>query len=87
MTRKRSPFVGYTEEEVIAFETCTYILQVGSDIYDVRGQCVFNKKSAYIHYGKVMRELLDQLRCGNEAEKKDAGRILMNLKVLPLKLH
>lgn len=84
---KKGPFVGYTVEEVMAFEAVTYVLQVGSDVYDTRGKWVFNKKSAYIHYGKVLRDLLDQMRNGTYAEQKNAKRVLMNLKVLPLRIH
>lgn len=84
---KKSPFVGYTAEEVMAFEAVTYVLQVGSDIFNVRGKWVFTKKSAYIHYNKVLRELLDQLKNGNSKQQRNAKRVLMGLKVLPLRIH
>lgn len=83
----KRPFVGYTAEEVMAFEAVTYILQVGSDVFDIKGKLVFTKKGAQIYYNKVLRELLDQIKNGTKKQKKNAMRALLGLKVLPLRIH
>jgi hypothetical protein len=87
MPKEKSPFVGYTTEEVLASEAVTYIIQVGSDIFEARGTWFFTKKTARIHYGKILRAVLEQLNRGTKKEKEDAKRVLNNLKILPLRLH
>jgi len=84
---KKSPFAGYSTEQVASFESMTYFLQVGSDIFNIRGKCFFNKKSANIYYGKVMRQLLGDMKHGNEEEKKNAERVMLGMRVVPLKLQ
>lgn len=84
---KKSPFIGYSSEQVMAIEATTYVLQVGSEIFNTNGKWVFTKKSAYIYYNKILRELLDQLRNGNNKQRKNAERVLQGLKVLPLRIH
>lgn len=87
MTKKKSPFVNYTEEEVFASEFATYFIQVGSDVFNLDGRWVFSKKSASIYYNKILRQLLDDMINGEERDRKNAERVLLNLKVVPLKLH
>lgn len=83
----KSPFAGYTSEEIMAFEAITYVLQVGSEIFNKRGKWGFTKKSANIYYNRVLRELLNQLKNGDKKQRKNAERILLSLKILPLRIH
>lgn len=85
--KKKSPFRNYTVEEVMASEAVTFIIQVGSDIYRTNNDCFFNKKSAIRHYNKILRVLLEQIHTGTKKERKNAKRVVENLKILPLRLH
>lgn len=87
MPKEHSPFVGYSTEEILASEAITYFIQVGSDVFNSRGTWFFTKSSAKIHYGKILRTVLDQMHNGNKKQKENAWRILNNLKILPLRLH
>ena len=84
---KKSPFVGYSTKEVMEFEATTYVIQVGSDVFNIKGKWVFTKKAAQLYYGKVLRELLNQLKTGNSRQRVSAKRALGTLKVMPLRLH
>jgi len=84
---KKSPFVGYSEDEVLSIEAVTYVIVVGSNFYIKDGNFVFTKKSAAYHYNKILRELVGQLVNGDDDEKKNARRVLNNFRIEPLRLH
>lgn len=86
MTQK-SPFVSYTAEEILAIEAVTFVLQVGSDMLEIKGNWFFTKKSVNTYYNRVLREILDQLANGNKKQKRSAERALRGLRVLPLRIH
>lgn len=87
MPKEKNPFIGYTTEEIMASEAVTYVIQVGSDVFNSNGNWFFNKKSAQIHYGKILRMLLAQLNGGTKKERENAQRVLNSFKVLPLRIH
>jgi len=87
MPKKKSPFINYTVDEVMASEASTFVIQVGSDVFHVNGRWVFNKRSAVVYYNKILRTILDQMHNGTKRERKDAKRVLQNFKILPLRLH
>lgn len=87
--RKRNAYISYTVDEVLACEAVTYVIQVGSDLFDSdgKGGWFFNKKSAIKHYNKILRVLTEQMNTGTKKERKNAKRVIENLKILPLRLH
>ncbi len=87
MPKEKNPFITYTVEEVMASEASAYVIQVGSEVFSVNGKWIFNKKSARIYYGKILRDILDQMQNGNKKERNNAQKVLENFKVLPLRLH
>lgn len=87
MAKKKSVFKGYTEDEVMAAEASSYFIQVGSEIFNSKGIFCFNRRSAVIYYNRVLRQVLYQLQNGTKKEKKNAARVLNNLKIQPLRLH
>ena len=84
---KKSPFIGYTVDEIFASEACTYVIQVGASIYAKDGIFVFNKKESTNHYNKILKELVHQFNNGNKKQRKNAQYILTHFKVLPLRIH
>ena len=87
MNKEKNPFVSYTIEEIFASEATTYVIQVGADLFGVKGRRIFTKVSAVRYYNKILKELCDQLKNGDAAQKENAKRVLADLKVLPLRVH
>lgn len=83
----KNPFVNYTTEEVLASEAVTYIIQVGTELFNINGRWVFSKKSAAIYHNKILRELSMQLNSGNKRDRDRAQKALAGLKILPLRVH
>ena len=83
----KSPFVSYTPEQIFAYESVTYVVVAGSDFYDVNGNYFFNKSSAIRHCNKIARQLTEYLRTGTRKEKKNAKRVLENLRVESMRIH
>lgn len=84
---KNNPFVGYTVEEIFASEAVTYVIQMGLDVFHVKGKFVFNKKSAVTYYNKILNESVFQLSNGDKRQKANARLILSTLKIMPLRIH
>lgn len=87
MTKKKSVFRGYTEEEIADAEECTYIIQAGSDAFEVNGCFVFSKAKANFYYKKIAKELISQLNSGTKKDQKNTMIILHSLKILPLRIQ
>lgn len=83
----KSPFRGYKIEEIFESESLLYTIQVGSAAYAVKGTFVFDKKSAQRHYNRILAEVLKQLKSGNQKQQKNAERLLLNLRICPLRIH
>lgn len=82
-----SPFRGYSVEEVLESEACSYVIQVGSDLFEKDGMLVFSKKNAITHYNRILKQVYGYLDSGTRKEKESAKRVLMNLRVLPLRIN
>ena len=87
MPKKRSPFIGYTPEQVFASEAVCYVVIAGVDLFDYKGTFVFDRKSAIRHFNKIRIEMLKVMQFGTKRQKKNAKLILDNLKVEPLRIH
>jgi len=87
MSKKNKPFVGYTSEEIFASEARLYFVQVGEEILEAEGQCLFMKKNATSYYNKILREILNQFYNGSTAQRNKAASLLLNFKISPLRVH
>lgn len=87
MPKKKSPFVGYTEEEILASEAVSFVVIAGYNVFNNGKQFVFDKATAIRYYNKILKEATRQLIEGNRSEKKNARNILRNLRVEPLRIH
>ena len=87
MSKEKSPFVSYTFEEIMDHEAVTYVVQLGTDVWNVKGQWAFNKKSANMYYNKILRQIMHTLRTGNEKQIHNAKIMLATLRILPLRIH
>lgn len=87
MSNKNSPFKNGTIQEVFRAEIDSYIIQVGSDFYDNDGDYTFSSSQASKNYNIILKNILYSLANGNEKQKKAAARCLLNLHILPLRIH
>lgn len=83
----KSPFLGFTTEEVLASEACSFVIQVGSDFFVHDGMMVFSQKSAVTYYNKILVQVIDVMNNGNKKQKEHAQRVLWGLKILPLRIN
>ena len=87
MPKKKNPFVNYTPEQVFLSESMLYVIQVGSEVFERDGQWFFVKKSAKLYYNRILKELLKQLHNGTAREQKRAKKILIDFKIVPLRMQ
>lgn len=83
----KSPYINYTEEEIMATESGHYVIQVGSDFFSYNGKMAFSKERAEHFYDTVIAGLVDMRINGTEAEFADATACLLNLRIMPLRIH
>lgn len=83
----KSPFVGYSLEEIANAESSAYVIQVGSDMFHYNGTYTFSRRSAVYYRNKILANLLDSIANGTEDEKNNAHRVVMWLRILPLRIH
>ena len=82
----KNPFVGFSVEQVMIAESCSYAIQVGNDFYIHDGQLVFSKKTAQTLYNKILAQVVDKIYNGDKKQKAHAHRIMATLKVMPLRI-
>lgn len=83
----KSPFVGFSVEEVLSAEACSYVILVGTDFYVRKGQMVFTKRTAVKYYNEVLTEVVNQMYNGSAKQKANANRVLLSLCILPLRIN
>jgi hypothetical protein len=84
--KDKSPFVGYTVQEVLYAESVTFYIRVGIDFYVHNGKMTFNYKAAVSHYNKILNELVRAITVGTAKQRKNALFCLETLQILPLRL-
>ena len=83
----KSPFRGFSIEEVLASEAVSYVIQVGSDFFHHEGMMVFSKKTAITYYNRVLAQVVEAMHKGDKKERQHAHRVMLNLKILPLRIQ
>ena len=87
MKKKRSPFVTYTTDDILASEEDTYVIQVGEDFFSTDTDITFGKNAADSYYEQVVMALKDQLKNGNKKDRKEARDLLQSVRIIPLRFH
>lgn len=86
-SKPKRAYLNYTDEEIVATETGHYVIQVGGDFYEHHGKMAFSKERAEQLYEHVIAGLMDLRMHGTDEEFNDATGCLLNLRILPLRIH
>ena len=81
----RGPYVNYSMKQIESMESDCFVIQVGTDYFDVEGKIRFSKTAANMYLMKIQNELQDSIEGGDDEERVDAHRILLTLRVLPFR--
>lgn len=73
--------------EVMRAEACSYVIQVGADLFHHEGKMVFSKKATAMYYNKILNGLLDIIDGGDDEERADAMKCLASLQIMPLRIN
>ena len=84
---KKSPYINYTEEQIMASEAGNYVIQVGSDFFTQNGKMGFSKARAEQLFETVIAGLMEMRQHGTQEEYEDATMCLLNLRIMPLRIH
>lgn len=84
---KKSPYNNYSVAEIMLAESCSYVIQVGKDLFSYEGRMIFNKKTSIVHYNKILNNLMDIIDGGDDEERNDAIKCLGSLHILPLRIN
>jgi len=84
---RKSPFVGYTVEEVVSSEAVLFMVQVGKNVLEIDGQYFFLRKAAVTHYNRILKDLIIRIYNGDDKAQKQAKSVLPYLRIVPLRLH
>jgi hypothetical protein len=87
MPRKKRPYRQYTFEQIQSVEATTYVIVAGKQLFNIDGDYFFDKTTANKFYDKILKESMKQLTEGTESQKRNARKILNNLRVEPLRIH
>jgi hypothetical protein len=85
--KNKSPYIGYSEEEVKKMEMESYLLQFGGDFILEDKYYLFNKKDISKLYKKTLKRVTDIVNSGSEKDKKFALDLLLGLVIVPMRLH
>lgn len=85
--KKKSPFGKYTLEQVAQAEATNFVILLGHDLFSFEGKYTFVKEDAEAYQEQILGGLMDILQNGSEKEMEEAEVCLLNLKILPFRLH
>ena len=87
MSKNKSPFVGYTLEEIRRSEANSFVIMIGNDFYNKNGDFTFTLAQAEKYYEILLENILITLDEGTPKQKKAALSCLARLHILPLRLQ
>jgi hypothetical protein len=87
MSKKKQPFIGFTEEEIFRAEANSYVILIGNDFYSKDGDFAFSKQQAEKYYDILMENILRTLDEGTEKQRIAAMKCLARLQILPLRVQ
>lgn len=84
----KSAYKYYTEEQIKTSEEGHYVIQVGPDFYSSEtGKMGFSKERVEQLFETVIIGLYEMKQHGTDQECADADKCLLNLRIMPLKIH
>jgi len=87
MRKKKSAYLGYSEEEVVRMEANYYCLVMGIDFVQKDRFYVFDKKEISRLYKSTLKQLMAVVVDGSEKEKAHALDLIIKLNIQPVRLH
>jgi hypothetical protein len=88
MAKRKGPFRGYSEKEVLEAEASSFVIQCGNDYWSNNsGDFVFTQSQAERHYNSLLSNIILTLKEGNEMQKRSARKCLEKLWILPLRIQ
>lgn len=87
MSKKKSPYRGYTVEEVAKMENGYWNLQFGGDFIIEGDYFLFTKAEVSKLYKKYLKDLADIIEDGSEKDRKYALDLIATMSVKQMRLH
>lgn len=87
MSKNRSAYLGYTEEEVNRMEQNYFVLQLGGDFVLEDNYYLFTKNEASRLYNSTLKNLMGLISDGSEKDKNFALDLIVGLAIKPVRLH
>lgn len=87
MGKKKSAYIGYTEQEVERMERNYYCVQFGGDFLCDGDFFLFTKIEVVKVYNNTLKDLVGIIRDGTEKDRKYALDLIAGLRVQQMRLH
>jgi hypothetical protein len=87
MGKKKSPYIGYTIEEVNKMENGYFNLQFGGDFILDGEHFLFTKAEISRLYKKYLKDLTEIIEDGSEKDRKYALDLIATMTVKQMRLH
>lgn len=87
MSKNKSPYLGYTEEEVARMEAGYFTLRFGGDFMLEDNFYVFTKKEVSKLHKDTLRSLTKIVLDGNDKDRAYALELIAGLVIQPMRLH
>lgn len=87
MTKRKSPYIGYTEKEVHRMENNFFVLQFGGDFMLQDKFYLFTHKEAFKLYSDTLKGLVSITIDGDEKDRNYALDLIGGLHIRPMRLH
>jgi len=87
MGPKKSPYIGYTEQEVTQMERGYFCVVFGGDFIIQDKFYFFTLKEANKVYSNTLKNLIGIIADGDEKDRNYALDLIANLSIQPMRLH
>lgn len=87
MPKKKTSYIGYSEEDVTAMENYYFVLQFGNDFMNEDHSYFFTKKEVSKLYNRTLKNLMGVVNNGSDKDRKHAIKLIAGLVVSPMRLH
>lgn len=87
MAKKKSPFIGYSVEEVRRMENGFFLVQMGGDFLAEDGHYLFTRKEAVKLYNSTYRDLSEIINDGNDKDRAYSTDLILGLLIQKMVLH
>jgi hypothetical protein len=87
MIKQKSPFKGFTVEEVLKIERNSFVIQLGNDFYNKDGNFTFSESQVNKYYNSILNKILYAISNGTDKQKRDAIKCLSTFRVFSLRIQ